>query len=216
MRVRRLTQVYAGVKVDHKSGKVRAFGYLAFSDNGALESSYGDAFIGKLENPDDVEELKRMILKLVEGEPNSGRRYEIDFDKIFLLDKKTFEKMAMKSDRLYAADAEHWRNVRRPLTVYFSPYRSASTGKVRSKHFLVVDIDGKVVDDWTDPRGWVIGFVDKPLTNPRALKLAREFLASNGLSLEKKDRIYRLNPQSMRNKLNQLAVNEAEGPSSQK
>ena len=67
-----------------------------------------------------------------------------------------------------------------------------------------------------DPRGWVIGFVDKPLTNPRALKLAREFLASNGLSLEKKDRIYRLNPQSMRNKLNQLAVNEAEGPSSQK
>jgi hypothetical protein len=46
--------------------------------------------------------------------------------------------------------------------------------------------------------------------DPRALKLAREFLASNGPTLERKDWVYRLNPQAMKNKLNQMAVKEPE------
>ena len=134
--------------------------------------------------------------------------YEIDQEKILLVGKDTIEKVANKSGSIYYEQLNRYRNVSRPITVYFSPFRSASTGKVRSKHILVIDADGKVAEDWTDPSGWVVGYTDKPLTNPNALRLVKEFVTENGIPMSRKDRAYLLNPQAMKNKLAQFQVPE--------
>lgn len=209
MKTQKLGQVVAGVSVSPKTGKVKCFGILSFNVDGNFLGAESVApFIGTLEDQEDTRRLKDIVVDLLNREPSFGLKYEVDYDKIFLLDKKTFESFAMKHDQLHADDVQRNRQARHPLTIYFSPFRSASTGKVRSKHFLVIDVDGKVVEDWADPRGWTIGFTDKRLTNPRSLKMAREFIASHGLRLEKGDRVIRLNPQGMRNKLNQFAVKD--------
>ncbi len=213
LRVEKLGWIYVGVEIDSRKSKAKSYGILAYDRSGKVEEELIDAkpVIWSLDPNIDLSlQVKVLALKEIQAnlEETAGLKYEIGYDHILLLDKEEFEKIARKSGSMYYQGVDRYKDVRRPLTAYFSPFMSASTGKVRSKRVLVVDIDGKVVYDDEDRRGVVVGYIDEPLTNPRALKLLKEYLASNGLSLSGKDRAYRLNPQSMKNKLRQFGVKE--------
>ncbi len=163
---------------------------------------------------EDPDAIKSKIVEILQGnlEETAGLKLEPDYTKFVIMGRQEFEKVARKAGSMYYQDVDRHKDIKRPITVYFSPFRSASTGKVRSKHILVIDADGKVADDWSDPSGWIVGWTDKPLTNLNALSMVREFLAENGISMSKRDRAYRLNPQAMRNKLVQFQIPEEPSP----
>ena len=211
--IEKLGWVYAAVRVNRKAGKVTSYGILVFDQNGELT----EELIGKdtydIPNPKgDIEgQIKKIIMQEIQGdlEETAGVRYEIDPNRIILVGKKTFEKIAKKAGSLYYEDVERYRNVKRPLTVFFSPFRSYRSPAVKSKHVLVVDVEGRVVEHWEDPGGWTIGYLEdreKKLTTREAKKILREFLYGHGLELKKGDRIYRLPPRAMENKLRQFGI----------
>jgi len=184
---------------------------MTFNPDGSLRGEeQGRSLIGNLENTGNSDAVKDMVLKIVQGdlEETAGLRYDIPPERILLVDQVTYEKVARKSGSLYYREEDRFKNLRRPLTIYFSPFRSASTGKVKSKHILVIDADGKVAEDWSAPSGWVVGYTAKPLTNPNSLRLVKQFLSEHGIPVTKKDRAHRLKPQAMKTKLAQFQVQD--------
>jgi len=211
--IRRLGWVYAAVRINRKAGRVTSYGILVFDEDGKLSGELigKDTYKIAPSKKGIEDQVKKIIMQEIQGdlEETAGVRYEIDPNRIILVGKKTFEKIAKKAGSLYYEDVERYRNVKRPLTVFFSPFRSYRSPAVKSKHVLVVDVEGRVVEHWEDPGGWTIGYLEdreKRLTTREAKKILREFLYGHGLELKKGDRIYRLSPRAMENKLRQFGI----------
>jgi hypothetical protein len=211
--IRRLGWVYAAVRINRKAGRVTSYGILVFDEDGKLSGELigKDTYKIAPSKKGIEDQVKKIIMQEIQGdlEETAGVRYEIDPNRIILVGKKTFEKIAKKAGSLYYEDVERYRNVKRPLTVFFSPFRSYRSPAVKSKHVLVVDVEGRVVEHWEDPGGWTIGYLEdreKRLTTREAKKILREFLYGHGLELKRGDRIYRLPPRAMKNKLRQFGI----------
>jgi hypothetical protein len=211
--IRRLGWVYAAVRINRKAGRVTSYGILVFDEDGKLSGELigKDTYKIAPSKKGIEDQVKKIIMQEIQGdlEETAGVRYEIDPNRIILVGKKTFEKIAKKAGSLYYEDVERYRNVKRPLTVFFSPFRSYRSPAVKSKHVLVVDVEGRVVEHWEDPGGWTIGYLEdreKRLTTREAKKILKEFLYGHGLELKKGDRIYRLPPRAMENKLRQFGI----------
>jgi hypothetical protein len=212
LRIQKLGWIYASVERKGRSPDLLCHGILVFGEDGKLLQDWtGPSF--RLKNTGGVTEpvqTKEKVFGFIQGDSDEEVRtkYEIDREKIFLVGKDTLQKVGLRSGSIYYEQVRRYLGARKPLAVYFSPFRSGSTGKVRSKHILVIDADAKVVEDWSDPSGWVVGWTEKPLSNTNALRMVKEFLAENGIPMSKRDRAYRLNPQGMKNKLVQFQVSE--------
>jgi hypothetical protein len=211
--IRRLGWVYAAVRINRKAGRVTSYGILVFDEDGKLSGELigKDTYKIAPSKKGIEDQVKKIIMQEIQGdlEETAGVRYEIDPNRIILVGKKRFEKIAKKAGSLYYEDVERYRNVKRPLTVFFSPFRSYRSPAVKSKHILVVDVEGRVVEHWEDPGGWTIGYLEdreKRLTTREAKKILKEFLYGHGLELKKGDRIYRLPPRAMENKLRQFGI----------
>jgi hypothetical protein len=211
--IRRLGWVYAAVRINRKAGRVTSYGILVFDEDGKLSGELigKDTYKIAPSKKGIEDQVKKIIMQEIQGdlEETAGVRYEIDPNRIILVGKKTFEKIAKKAGSLYYEDVERYRNVKRPLTVFFSPFRSYRSPAVKSKHVLVVDVEGRVVEHWEDPGGWTIGYLEdreKRLTTREAKKILKEFLYGHGLELKSGDRIYRLPPRAMENKLRQFGI----------
>ena len=212
MRTEKLNWVYACVEPSDRTRAVRLYGLLEFDEEAKLiqERTGPDYILLKGLSIEETDAIKGKVIEILQGnlEKTAGLKLEADYGKIVLMRKSEFEKVARKGGSMYYQDVDRHKYIKRPITIYFSPFRSASTGKVRSKHILVIDADGKVARDWSDPSGWIVGWTERPLTNPSADRMIKEFLAENGIPMSKRDRAYRLNPQGMKNKLVQFQVSE--------
>ena len=214
MLTRKLGWIYVGVRIDRKARKATVYGILVFNEKGKLTQEItGKPVKWDIPNPTNriEDQIKELVVREIQGdlEETAGIKYEIEPSKILLVSKNTFEKVARKAGSLYYEEVNRHKDIKRPLTVFFSPFRSYRSPAVKSKHVLVVDVEGRVVEHWEDPGGWTIGYLEdreKKLTTRETKKILREFLYGHGLELKKGDRIYRLPARAMENKLRQFGI----------
>jgi len=133
---------------------------------------------------------------------------DVDYSKIVLMDKDSYEEAAMKADSLHYEGVSRYIGTKRPITVYFLPLSWDIDHKVRTDRILVVDANGEVVVNWSQASGWIIDWRRRFPKNRNEVKMIKGYLASCGIRLSSKDRVYRLDSKAMKDKLVQFQVPE--------
>jgi hypothetical protein len=128
------------------------------------------------------------------------------------MDKDTYEEAAIKANSLHYDGVSRYSWIKRPITVYFLPLSWDVDHKVRTDRILVIDANGEVVANWSQAYGWIIGWTRRFPKNRNEVKMMKHYLAECGIRLSSRDRIYRLNPKEMKDKLVQFQVREEPNP----
>ena|GEM_PF-3374460 len=207
-----LNWVYAGVESSNRTNAVRLYGILKFNEKGKLTTEWGWGLPGytllrglSMDDPDGV---KRRIVQEMYFNRKEDVEAGVDYSKIALMDKGTYEEAAMKASSLSYEELTRYDGIKRPITVYFLPLSGDIDHKVRTDRILVVDANGEVVVNWSQAYGWIFGWTRRFQKNRNEAKMMKDYLAECGIRLSSKDRVYRLDPKAMRDKLVQFQVTE--------
>lgn len=124
------------------------------------------------------------------------------------MDKDTFEEFAGRAGSKYYIDLNRYSAIRRPLTIYFLPLTRDIDLKIRTERIVAVDANGEVFLNWTDSYGWIVGWSRRSIRRCNEVRILKEYLSSCGIRTSNNDRFHRLDPQSIKDKIDQFPVSE--------
>jgi len=203
--------VYAGVEPSNRGNAVRLYGILKFDEKGKLITEWSWSITGytllRSLVLDDSDAVKRRIVQEMRFNTKPVEP-GIDFTKIVLLDKDTFEEFARKAGSKYYIDLNRYSVIKRPLTIYFLPLTWDIDRKIRTERIVVVDANGDIVLNWTDSYGWIVGWSRRSIGRRKEARIVKEYLSSCAIQISNNDRFHSLDPQSIKDKIDQFPVSE--------